>query len=91
VTQVVWRGVHAKLLARDGRGEEAEALARGAVALIEPTDLLSHHGDAMVDLAEVLRMSNRLEESHDHTRSALALYEAKGNAAAAARTRSLPG
>ena len=55
VTQVIWRGVQAKILAREGRCEEAEALAREAVALVEPTDLLSHHGDAMLDLAEVLR------------------------------------
>ena len=33
LTQVIWRGVQAKVLARDGRCEEAEALAREAVAL----------------------------------------------------------
>ena len=55
VTQVIWRGVQAKILAHHGRPEEAETLARNAVALVAPTDLLSHHGDAMLDLAEVLR------------------------------------
>ena len=59
VTQVIWRGVRAKVLAREGSCEQAEALAREAVALIEPTDLLSHHGDAMLDLAEVLRTCSR--------------------------------
>jgi hypothetical protein len=38
----------------EGRGAEAEALAREAVALIEPTDLVSQHGDALLDLADVL-------------------------------------
>ena len=54
VTQVIWRGVEAKVLARRGRPKQAESLAREAVALVAPTDLLSHHGDAMLDLAAVL-------------------------------------
>ena len=54
VTQVIWRGVQAQAQAREGRCDEAEALAREAVALVAPTDLLSHHGDALVNLAEVL-------------------------------------
>jgi tetratricopeptide (TPR) repeat protein len=82
-TQVVWRGVQAKVLAHDGRCREAEALAREAVQLAEPTDLLSHRGDAMLDLAEVLRICDRTEESDQAARSGLELYELKGNAAAA--------
>ena len=89
VSQVIWRGVQAKILARDGGCEEAEALAREAVVLVEPTDLLSHHGDAMLDLAEVLRTCSRPDESDAAVRTGLALYERKGNAAAAARARSL--
>jgi ATP/maltotriose-dependent transcriptional regulator MalT len=89
VTQVIWRSVQAKLLARDGRGQDAERLAREAVALIEQTDLLSYHGDAMLDLAEVLNITERFDESRDCLRKGLALYEAKGNTVAAARARSL--
>ena len=89
VTQTIWRGVEAKILAREGRCDEAEALAREAVALVEPTDLLSHRGDAMLDLADVLRTCGRPEESDRATRAGLALYERKGNVAAAARARSL--
>ncbi|MDQ5834897.1 MAG: adenylate/guanylate cyclase domain-containing protein, partial [Actinomycetota bacterium] len=89
ITQVIWRGVEAKIVAREGRCEEAEALAREALALIEPTDLLSHHGDAMLDLADVLRTCSRTEESDRATQTGLELYEVKGNAAAAARARSL--
>ena len=41
VTQVISRGVEAEVLARSGRPMEAESLAREAVALVAPTDLLS--------------------------------------------------
>jgi class 3 adenylate cyclase/tetratricopeptide (TPR) repeat protein len=89
VTQVIWRGVKAKILARKGRCAEAQPLARAAVALVAPTDLLSHHGDAMLDLAEVLRACGRLRASRDAVRTALSLYEKKGNRPGAARARSL--
>ena len=91
VTQVIWRGVQAKILARRRRCDEAEALARAAVALVEATDLLSHHGDAMLDLAEVLQICERNEESGRAARTGLALYELKGNAVGAVRARSLLG
>jgi hypothetical protein len=86
---VIWRGVAATALARQRRAAEAEALAREAVALVERTDLLSHHGDAMLDLAEVLRMCDRAADAEQATRAGIALYERKGNVAAAARARSL--
>jgi DNA-binding SARP family transcriptional activator len=89
VTQVIWRGVQARILARQGRCDEAQALARGAVALVEQTDLLSHRGDAMLDLADVLHICERRDESERAARTGLALYERKGNAAAAARARAL--
>jgi tetratricopeptide (TPR) repeat protein len=87
VTQVIWRGVEAKVLVGDRRFDEAEALAREAVALVEPTDLLSHRGDAMLDLAEVLWAHGRTEASHLALHTGLSLYETKGNAAAAERAR----
>ncbi len=89
VTQIIWRGVQAKVLARDGRCEQAEALAREAVALAEPTDLLSHRADAMLDLAEMLWTCSRAEESGEALGTGIALYDQKGNAAAAARARAL--
>jgi hypothetical protein len=88
-TQVIWRSVQAKVLAGEGRCEEADALAREAVGLAEPTDLLSHRGDAMLDLSEVLRSCERRAESDRAARAALELYELKGNAAAARRARPL--
>jgi tetratricopeptide (TPR) repeat protein len=89
VTEVIWRGVKAKILAHQGRLEDAETLARDAVRLVAPTDLLSHRGDAMLDLAEVLRMDSRTDEYHSVVQTALSLYEKKGNVIGAARARSL--
>jgi ATP/maltotriose-dependent transcriptional regulator MalT len=91
MTQAIWRGVWAKVLAREDRCDEAESLAREAVALVEPTDLLSHRGDAMLDLADVLRICDRPDEADRATRNGLALYELKGNVTAAARAWSLLG
>jgi tetratricopeptide (TPR) repeat protein len=91
VTQAIWRGVKAKLLARDGRFEKAEPLARGAVAMVEPTDLLTHRGDALLDLAEVLAARSSGSEYQHTVDLALSRYEAKANAVGAARARSLRG
>ncbi len=91
VTQAIWRGVKAKLLAREGRFDEAEALARGAVEMVEPTDLLTHRGDALLDLAEVLSARSPESEYQRIVRLALSRYEAKANAVGAARARSLLG
>jgi class 3 adenylate cyclase/tetratricopeptide (TPR) repeat protein len=91
VTQVIWRGVKAKILARQGHCEQAAALAREAVALAEPTDLLSHRGDAMLDLAEVLATCGHTDESQRAVQTGLSLYEQKDNTIGAARARSLLG
>jgi tetratricopeptide (TPR) repeat protein len=87
LTQVIWRGVRAKILAREGRAEAAEALAREAVDLAQATDLLLCRGDAMLDLAEVLRLSSRMY--HGAAQSALSEYERKGNTVGSARARAL--
>ncbi len=86
LTLAIWHGVHAKVLAREGRGDEAETLARQAVALLEPTDLLSLKADAMLDLAEVLNTG-----TDQLVADAVALYERKGNTTAAARARDRRG
>jgi class 3 adenylate cyclase/tetratricopeptide (TPR) repeat protein len=91
LTQVIWRGVRAKVLAREGRCSEAETLARGAVGLIERTDMLSDHGDALLDLAEVLSTCSRPDEARSALQRALALYETKGNIAAERQARSVLG
>jgi DNA-binding SARP family transcriptional activator len=86
-TQVMWRGVRAKILGRQGRAGEAEALAREAVRLSEPTDLLTMRADALVDLAEVLELRGSAAEADATARQGLALYEQKGDLVSAARIR----
>jgi class 3 adenylate cyclase/tetratricopeptide (TPR) repeat protein len=86
-TQMFWRQVRAKALARRGEDDAAEALAREAVALAEPTDALDMRADALVDLAEVLRLVGRKDEPKGVLEDALRLYERKGNVVSAARAR----
>jgi predicted ATPase/class 3 adenylate cyclase len=86
-SNVVWRGVLAKVLARRGRAEDAEPTAREAVELAEMTDMLVLQGDAWVDLAEVLRLAGRQEEAVAALRSALERYGRKQHTVAIASVR----
>jgi DNA-binding SARP family transcriptional activator len=90
-TQLLWRTVRAKLLVCDGRGAEAEALAREAVALAEATDALSLRGTVLLDLADVLARSGRSAEAAATAAQALDLFVRKGNSAAAGRARATAG
>ena len=90
-TQIVWRGVRARIVVEDGDGEVAERLAREAVALADQTDRLNSHGDALVDLATVLRKARGAADERDALEAALALYEQKENLVAAARVRARLG
>ena len=89
VTQMLWRQVRAKTLARRGHVEDAEDLARDAVALAEPTDALDMRADGLVDLAEVLRLIGRTDETTGVLEGAVRLYEQKGDVVSAARARSV--
>jgi class 3 adenylate cyclase/tetratricopeptide (TPR) repeat protein len=87
VTQVLWRQVRAKTLALRGQVEDAEELARHAVALAEPTDAIDMRADSLVDLAAVLRLVGRTDDRKALLEGALRLYEQKGNVVSAARAR----
>ena len=87
--QVGWRLVRARLLARRGDGDEAEDLAAQAMALVAPTDYLDLRAVALADLAAVVRSAGRPDEADAGIRAAIALYEQKGNVAAAGRLRGL--
>jgi DNA-binding SARP family transcriptional activator/tetratricopeptide (TPR) repeat protein len=89
VTQVVWRGVQGKVLARAERFEEAEPLTREAVALVEQTDLLTHHGDALLDLATVLRLMGQTADADAAFEAGCSLHERKGNLAATTRIKQM--
>lgn len=84
---VHWRGTRAKILFRQGQGEEAERLAREAVTLAERTDFLDLRGEALMDLAEVLRLAGRSAEADRASHRALRLFERKGNVVSAERAR----
>jgi DNA-binding SARP family transcriptional activator len=84
-------GVPARLLARRGRFEEAERLAREGVAVAAGTEFVGLHADVLLDLAEVLRLAGRADEAAAATAEAVGLYERKGNAAAARSARVLVG
>jgi predicted ATPase/class 3 adenylate cyclase len=88
ISQMLWRTSRAKILARQGDLERAEALAREAVRLGEPTDLVNTRADALSDLAEVLALAGRLEEALAALEEAAQLYERKGNLTALRRARS---
>jgi tetratricopeptide (TPR) repeat protein len=87
--QVAWRRVQAKLLARRGDFEQADRLAREAIALAARSDYLDLHARAIEDLVEVLRLAGRSPEALYELGPAISLHDRKGNIVAAARTRAL--
>jgi tetratricopeptide (TPR) repeat protein len=87
--QSILRRVRALALANRGEGEEALALAHEAVDIIRRTDSPVMQGDALMDLAEVLRLAGRPGEAVESLEEALALQERKGNLVSAARIREL--
>jgi tetratricopeptide (TPR) repeat protein len=87
--QVQWRAARAKVLARLGQTDPAESLAAKAVALAEQSDFLVLHGDALVDLAEVLRLAGRPSDGAPPVEQALRLYEQKGSVVSVPRARAL--
>ncbi len=88
VTQVLWRGVRARCLAVGGDLDEAERLARQAVALAERTDFVNQRADALVDLGIVLGRAGRARDAQAAFAEAVRLYEHKGNVVSAERVRS---
>lgn len=78
ISQVMWRGVRARVLARRGDGN-AERLARESAELSFETDCLNMQADALVDLSETLQLLGRSGEAGDVLEDAIRLYDAKGN------------
>jgi class 3 adenylate cyclase/tetratricopeptide (TPR) repeat protein len=87
-TQVIWRHVQARLVAREGRLDEAVALAEAAVALNEGTDSWDIRADALLALGEVYELAGRVNDGRRATRNALDLYEEKGIVPVIDRVRS---
>ena len=78
-------GVLARVLAQRGRLEEAERMAREAVTHFEGTKLSIERTTVLMDLAEVLRLARRPREAESTVRTALALFEQKGDVVSAAQ------
>ncbi len=76
--------MRAKLLARRGDLDEAERLGREAVTIASTADYLDLRANAFADLAEVLQLAGKPEESTAAAQEAIRLYEQKGNIVAAA-------
>jgi hypothetical protein len=89
VSQVLWRGAQAKVLASRQDFERAEELAAESVALASRTDALNLHADAFMDLAAVRRLAQREHDASEAVREALRLYERKGNVVSTRLARGL--
>jgi DNA-binding SARP family transcriptional activator/class 3 adenylate cyclase/tetratricopeptide (TPR) repeat protein len=85
-SNIMWRAVRAKVLARRGDLDGAEVLAREALELADGSDFLLAHANALVDLAEVLGLASRPHEAADALRRARDLYEQKGDVLVAETT-----
>ncbi len=72
--QALWRCLLAKVLARRGKPEDAEAYVRQALEILAPTDHVLLKYGAFLDAAEVLRIAGRDAEAE--------LIEARGLARA---------
>jgi class 3 adenylate cyclase/tetratricopeptide (TPR) repeat protein len=83
--QALWRRARAKVLARRGELDEAEATIREAVKLVEQTDSPVLQANTLLDLAEVLRIAGNTEDVVVHVQEARRLFEQKGNVVSAKR------
>jgi class 3 adenylate cyclase/tetratricopeptide (TPR) repeat protein len=82
-SQVLWRTVRAKTVARKGELPEARRLADEAAAVLESTDSLHLRWHSLMSRAETLRLDARIEEAEAALEEAIRVAEAKGYPAAA--------
>jgi ATP/maltotriose-dependent transcriptional regulator MalT len=87
--QALSRGVRARILASEGKLDEAERLAREAVELMRKTDAPVKQGDALLDLAEVLVKSGQTRAAQAVIEESKSLYESKQSTVARARAEAL--
>jgi predicted ATPase/class 3 adenylate cyclase len=86
-SQISWRAAKVSILIEAGELEDAERLAREGVALAERTDWLNDRADTWAQLALVIERAGRPDEAAEAVRTALELYERKGNTVGAAKAR----
>jgi class 3 adenylate cyclase/tetratricopeptide (TPR) repeat protein len=78
VTVIGIRRVRAKIARRQGRLDEAERHARGAIAAGEATDYLYERGISHLELGEILLAKEERDEGLEQLRVARELFERKG-------------
>jgi class 3 adenylate cyclase len=85
LSQVLWRNARARLLRGEAALDDAEALAREAVALAAETDDLNLLGYALSGLGGVLASARREPEASTAYTQAAEVFRRKGNVVAGAR------
>ena len=85
------RETRAKALARRERVDEAERVAREAVAIAARTEFLEFNADSLMALAEVLELTGRPVAAVTPAEEALRLYERKGIVASVAKAQAVLG
>jgi tetratricopeptide (TPR) repeat protein len=88
-SQALGRQVRARVLARRGQFEEAERLAREAIAIRGLAEGPNGHAEALMALAEVLRLAERPSEAAEALTEAADRFGQKGNTVMVERTRRL--
>ena len=72
--QIMWRIARSRAAAGPGQLDEAARVAREAATLAANTDALNLHNDALMALAETLRVAGQPDQAADAARQALDRY-----------------
>jgi tetratricopeptide (TPR) repeat protein len=88
-SQISWRRLKGKLLAKRGDLDDAERLAREAVALATRTDFIVDLGRALENLAQVVQLTGRPQDARPELEHAIRLYEQKGDVGSAVNAQKL--
>lgn len=81
----LWRSIRAPILARAGKFDVAESLARSAVEISGQSDAPQMQADTLSELAVVLMLAGRNDEARQAIATAIANYQVKGDIVSAAR------
>jgi class 3 adenylate cyclase/tetratricopeptide (TPR) repeat protein len=87
LSQMLWRSLRAKILARRGVLDEADALSQVATRMAAETDSVDFQAGVLMDRAEALRLAGRTEESVRAAEEARSLYERKENIVSSEQAR----
>jgi class 3 adenylate cyclase/tetratricopeptide (TPR) repeat protein len=89
--QIKWRAIRALLLARRGELDTAERMAAEAIAMTADWQQDDSTAEVEADLAHVLRLAGKDDESRQAAERALARYRRKGNLVGARRVEAFLG